>query len=142
MNEEKNIDIVLQSLKAEARGDVEKALALLHSKYTMTWVYVGKNGELFPASKPDFKKQMKEVYAIKGRKYDIKNIIASGDVVMVELIESYSDQKTKKVYRTPEVIIVEMKDGKIKTGRHYCDPRLSYTDLTENQIKKIFKGKL
>ena len=82
---------------------------------------------------------LKEVYAIKGREYKIKHLISEGDVVIAELIESYPDPKTGKIYRTPLVIVWEFEDGKIKTGRHYCDPQLSYLSLTPEQIEKIFK---
>lgn len=58
---------------------------------------------------------------------------------MIEMVESYPDPKTEKVYKTPLVIILEMKDGKIKRGRHYCDPDLSYLNLSNKQIDKIFK---
>lgn len=134
----KNINTVLQALKAEAKGDVNTTLSLLHPKYKMIWVYLDKHGKLFPATKPNIHKELEVVYKIKGRKYDIRHIAEGKNVVMLELIESYPDPKTKKVYRTPEVIVLEMKDGKIKKGRHYCDPRLSYLNLTANQIKKIY----
>ncbi len=47
---------------------------------------------------------------------------------MAEMIESYPDPKTKKVYKTPMVIVWEFKNGKIFKGRHYCDPQVSYID--------------
>jgi hypothetical protein len=59
---------------------------------------------------------------------------------MVEMVESYPDPKTKKVYRTPLVIVLEMKNGKIRTGRHYLDPRLSFKYLTKRQVKKAYKN--
>ncbi|MEK7680583.1 MAG: hypothetical protein AAB348_00855 [Patescibacteria group bacterium] len=59
---------------------------------------------------------------------------------MLELIESYPDQKTKKVYRTPLILVLEMKNGKIRTGRHYLDPKLSDKYLTEEQIEKAYKN--
>lgn len=82
---------------------------------------------------------MKDAYSIRGRKYDIKNIAEGRDLVMVEMIESYPDPKTKKVFRTPLVIVLQMKNGKIKKGRHYCDPRLSYLYLRKNHIEKVFR---
>ena len=60
---------------------------------------------------------------------------------MVELIESYPNPETKKIYRTPLVLVLEMKNGKIVTGRHYCDPRLSYRHLTFGQTQKAFAKK-
>lgn len=136
----KNARTVIDILKDEIRGNIKSALKKMAKDYTMTWVYHKKNGELFPSTKIDFESELKEVYPIKGRKYNIVNIAESKDVVMIELVESYPDSKTKKVYRTPLVIVLEMKDGKIRTGRHYCDPNLSYMNLTEQKIKKIYKN--
>lgn len=136
----KNVRTVINILKDEIRGDIKSALKKMAKNYTMTWVYRKKNGDLFPSTKIDFKSELKEVYPIKGRKYNVINIAESKDVVMVELIESYPDPETKKIYRTPLVIVLEMKNGKIRTGRHYCDPNLSYANLTEQQIKKIYKN--
>ena len=138
----KNIKTVLDALKAERKGDVERALKLVDKNYSMTWIYKNKNGKLFPRSKKNFKnfkKELIDIYKIKGREYDIKNIAQGNNVVMVEMVESYPDPKTKKIYRTPLVIVLEMKNGKIKKGRHYCDPRLSYMYLTKKQVAKAFK---
>ena len=57
---------------------------------------------------------------------------------MVELVESYPDPDSKKMYRTPLVLVLEFKDGKIHRGRHYCDPQLSYLYLSAKQIKEIY----
>lgn len=135
----KNVKIVLSVLKDEIKGDVFSALKKLDKNYSMTWVYRKKNGTLFPKTKRDIKVEMKEVYPIKGRKYDIKNIAEGNNVVMVELVESYPDPKTKKVYRTPLILVLEMKNGKIKKGRHYCDPAISYLYLSKKTVNKAFK---
>ena len=134
----KNIKTVLNILEDEIKGDTAAALRKMARGYSMTWVYLDKNGVLFPRTNVDINKELKGVYNIKGREYDIKNIAEGNDVVIVEIIESYPDPKTKKVYRTPLVIVLEMKNGKIKKGRHYCDPRLSYMYLTKKQIEKPF----
>ncbi|KKR07309.1 MAG: hypothetical protein UT32_C0013G0028 [Parcubacteria group bacterium GW2011_GWC2_39_14] len=133
----RKVKTVLEILDDEIRGDIDSALKKMTRDYTMTWVYVGKR-ELFPATKI-VKKEMQAVYPVRGRKYDIKNIAEGNNVVMVELVESYPDTKIKKVYRTPMVLVLEFSGNKIKTGRHYCDPRLSYLHLSTKQIKKIFK---
>lgn len=105
----------------------------------MTWVFRHpKNGKVFPRTKSDMKAELEEVYPIKGRRYDIKNIAEGKGVVMVELVESYPDPKIKKIYRTPLVLVLEMRKGKIRKGRHYCDPNLSYLNMTEKQIDKAF----
>ncbi|MCX6784358.1 MAG: hypothetical protein NTV81_00230 [Candidatus Komeilibacteria bacterium] len=135
----KNIKTVLDVLQDEIKGDVKLALKKLTSDYTMTWVYKNKRGELFPRTKKDINVELEEVYPIKGRQYDIKNIAEGNNVVMVEMVESYPDPKTKKVYQTPLVIVLEMKNGKIRTGRHYCDPALSYLYLTKKQVAKAYQ---
>lgn len=123
----------------EIKGDVKGACNLITPDYSMTWVYKDKRGKLFPRTKKNVKTEMKEVYLIKGREYDIKNITENKNVIMIEMVESYPDPKNKKIYRTPLVIVLEMKNGKIKKGRHYCDPRLSYMYLTKEEVAKVFK---
>lgn len=136
----KNIQTVIDILNDEIKGDVRSALKKMTKDYTMTWVYQKKNGELFPSTKNDLNAELEEVYLIKGREYDIKNIAEGNNIVMIELIESYPDPETKKVYRTPLVIVLEMRGGKIRTGRHYTDPKLSYLHLTKKQVEKAYKN--
>ena len=134
-----NLDTVLATLKDEVHGDVASALKKLAKDYTMTWVY--KSGDqLFPHTKKDVG-DLAEAYVIKGREYHIVNIAEGDNVVMLELIESYPDPKTKKVYRTPLVLVLEMKNGKIQTGRHYCDPALSHMHLSEKEVANAFAKK-
>lgn len=135
----KNIQTVLDILQDEMNGDVAAALKKLHKDYRNTWVYLGYDEKLFPKSGKNTKKELDEVYPIKGRQYDIKHIAEGKNVVMVELVESYPDPKSKKVYRTPLVLVIEMKNGKILKGRHYCDPRLSNMHLTKSQVAKAYK---
>lgn len=135
----KNVRLVLDILQDEVKGDVKAALEKMHPDYTMTWVYQDKRGKLFPQSEKIKANDLKEVYEIKDRDYDIKNIAESYDLVIVEMVESYSDPKTKKKFRTPLVIVLEFENGKIKTGRHYCDPRLSYMYLSRKEVAKAFK---
>lgn len=141
MKYSKNIQTVINILKDEVRGDVKSALKKMASDYSMTWMYQSKDGKLFPHTEKDVKKELEEVYPIKERKYKIKNIAEGENVVMVELVESYPDPETKKIYRTPLVLVLEMKDGKIKTGRHYTDPRLSHLFLTKEDIDKAYKNR-
>ncbi|MEK7558476.1 MAG: hypothetical protein AAB507_01460 [Patescibacteria group bacterium] len=135
----KNIQTVLDILKDEIKGNTKDALEKMTKNYSMTWVYKTQGGKLFPRSTNKNKKELKNIYKIKGRKYDIKNVAEGNNVVMVELVESYPDQKTKKVYRTPLVLVLEMKNGKIRKGRHYCDPRISYLYLSKKQVNKAFR---
>ena len=135
---QKNKRVILKTLTCEINGDIKTVLKYLHKDYSMTWVYKRKDGVLFPSeSISDL--NLNEVYRIKGRAYKIKHIIAEKNVVMAELIESYPDPKKKITYRTPMVIVWEFKNGKIKNGRHYCDPQLSYENLTREKVNKIYK---
>lgn len=135
----KNIQIVLGILEDERSGRVKEALEKMSSDYSMTWVYQTSSGDLFPKSENNLEKELEDVYQIKDRKYDIKNITENENVVMVELVESYPDQETGKVYRTPLVLVLEMEEGKIKKGRHYCDPGISYLYLTQEEVDKIYE---
>lgn len=141
MKMSKNVETVLEILKDEVNGNVSAALTKMAKDYTMTWVDLGTSGKLlFPHTQKDVRKDMEQAYPIKGREYDIRNIAEGKNVVMVELIESYPDPKTKKQYRTPLVLVLEMQNGKIRTGRHYLDPRISYKHLSRAQIEKAYKN--
>ena len=133
-----NKKIVLKVLEDEIRGDMKSALLKMSKNYSMTWVYKSSKGVLFPRTKVDFKEMMQNVYKIKGRKYDIKNIAEGKKVVMVELVESYPDPETKVIYRTPLVIVLELKKNKLQKGRHYCDPQISHLHLSKKEVENIY----
>ncbi len=133
MNYSQNVKTALSILQDEANGDVAAALTKMTQDYRMTWMYKSKD-ELFPKTGDNIHDELDEVYPINGREYDIRNIAEAENVVMIEMIESYPDPETGKVYRTPQVIVLEFKDGLIRTGRHYCDPNLSYMELPTEQI--------
>jgi ketosteroid isomerase-like protein len=141
MSNSQNIQTILQVLQDEIDGDVRAALEKITDDYSMTWVY-RKNEDLrFPSTTRDLEAELRDVYHIKGREYDIRNITEGEDVVMIEMIESYPDPDTGRVYRTPQVLVLEMERGKIKKGRHYCDPRLSYEELSLEEIEaEALKG--
>ena len=88
-----NVKIVLSILQDEIDGNVKSAINKMHPNYSMTWMY--KQRTLFP-SRPNFKAEMNDIYAITGRDYNIRHITEADNVVMVELIESYPDPKTGK----------------------------------------------
>ncbi len=134
----KNVELILEVLKDEVRGDVVSALKKLTKDYSMTWMYTTKK-KIFPSTKKDIQAEMREVYPMKGRQSDIRNIAEGKDVIMIELVESYPDPKTGKVYRTPLVLVLEMKQGKIRTGRHYCDPAVSLLHLSKAEVGRAFK---
>lgn len=134
-----NVQTVLDILQNEVDGNVRSALEKMSEDYSMTWMY--KHGkEIFPTTGKSVGNEMDKTYAIKGRKYDIRNIAEGEGVVMVELIESYPDPETGKTYRTPLVLVLEMENGKIKKGRHYMDPNVSFLHLSEEEVEKGLKG--
>ena len=137
----KNIKTILAILQDEVNGNIKSALNKITKDYSMTWVDLGINGKtLFPSTGKNIKKELEEVYPIRGRQYDIRNITEGNNVVMVELIESFPNQKTKKVYRTPLVLVLEIQNNKIRTGRHYLDPKISQKHLSKKQIEKAYKN--
>lgn len=133
----KQVQMVLEVLQAEVDGNVDRAISIMDKDYTQTWIYKDRKGNVFPRWNFN-KRELEETYHIKGRKYDIKHITEGKNVVMVEMVESYPDPNTKKVYRTPLVIIVEFKNGKIVRGRHYCDPQLSHMFLSKSEVQKAY----
>jgi hypothetical protein len=142
MQQSENIKKVIEILYDEVLGRTNEAKLKTHQDYKMTWVYSKSSGQLFPtANMKNGTEKSKEIYQIKGRVYEIMNIAESENLVMIELIESYPDPETKEVYRTPLVIVLEFEDGKIKRGRHYCDPKLSYMHLTKEQTDLAYDSK-
>lgn len=135
-----NIKTVLAILQNEVEGNVSQALEKMTADYSQTWMYEAKENKLFPSTTLTANEPMEEIYHIKGREYHIYNITESENTVMVECVEQYPDEKTGKLYRTPEVLIIEFKDGKICRGRHYCDPRVSYLELTDETLTEAYKG--
>lgn len=83
---------------------------------------------------------MRDIYPIKGRSYEIKNVAEGEDIVMVELIERYPNSETGKAHETPLVLVLEMKEGRIQKGRHYCDPKLSHEDLPPASLEEAYAG--
>lgn len=132
--------MVLDILKDEVSGNVSGAMEKMMADYSQTWMYQTKDGALFPSDTSIADGSMEDIYHIKGREYHIYNITESENTVMVECVEQYPDETTGQLYRTPEVLIIEFKDGKICRGRHYCDPRLSHLTLTDETINAAYKG--
>ena len=136
------IDLVLSLLADEANGDTRAALKKLSDRYSMTWVYKApKTGKLFPRSErsdPSFEVETEAIYRIHDRSYDVRNVAAGAGVVMVELIEAYTDPVSGDVRRTPLVLVIEIEGDKVLRGRHYCDPNLSYLGLTMEAIEDAF----
>jgi len=133
------LEIVFEILFDEVSGDMKSALAKMSKGYSMTWMYQGKH-ELFPfVAAKQIKKAMNEAYVIKGRVYDIYNYTEQEGSVFLELVESYPVKN--KMYRTPLVLVIYFdKQGKIKLGRHYCDPKIyNNKKLTPQVLNKVYK---
>lgn len=137
-NHKQHIQTVLDILRDEVLGDVRAALKKMSDDYSMTWMYAKKD-KLFPITKKLLADELSDVYQIKGREYVIMNVATGDDLVVVEMIESYPDPETGKVYRTPIVLVLEMHEGKIRTGRHYFDPDISFMNLEEANVLEAFK---
>jgi len=129
--QEENINSVKEILDDEIRGNFESALKKMHSDYSVVWMDHSTQGNIRIKSikDNDFMDLMKQAYKIKGRNYNIQNIVAGGDVVMVECIEEYNDEK--RTYKTPLVLVIIFKDGKIWKSRHYCDRDLSFENIDD-----------
>jgi ketosteroid isomerase-like protein len=129
-------------LELEKNGQIEDALKYIAYDYLMTWMYYSaKIDTIFPTSSRnaiDFMDNLAEVYQIKGRSYEIKNIAGTSDVVMIELVESYEPSPGAPAFRTPLVLVLEFSEGKVRRGRHYCDPAISHLHLSQAAIDKAF----
>lgn len=142
MSKQQLIQIVLDSFKAEQEGNIEKGLNLINPDYRVTKMYLDEKNQPFPViSGEAVTEKIKEVYQIKNREYQFKNILADEEkgIVIVEWIESYPDERTNQKFRTPIVGVFEIKNNKIHRARHYTDPRLSWKYLSQEVIDKAFK---
>jgi ketosteroid isomerase-like protein len=142
LDEESLKKLVLASFNAERTNNISENNTLIHDEFTFTDMVVGEDNEIFPSlGGPKLQELISEAFIIKGREFIFKNVLAdeSEQTVIVEFIESYPDPKSGKVYRTPQVAICKVKDGKIYRTRHYMDPRLSYLYLDQKSIDKAFQ---
>ena len=82
---------------------------------------------------------IKPAFTAKGRKYIFKSVIADEQTqtVIVELIESYPSPSTREVYRTSQISVREVKDGKIYRTRHYMGSRLSFEPLSSEEVEVV-----
>ncbi len=141
MKPQELIDLVKASFKAEQDCDIRAGLELIHPDFTVVEMSEWYDGTTLKSlGGKDVRDLMKRAFTIKGREYDFKTIMANeaSQTVIAEFVESYPDPKTGQVYRTPQVAICEIKDGKIYRTRHYNDPRLSYKQLSTQEIHKAF----
>lgn len=134
--------LVLSSFEAERTGDVKKGQSLLHKDFQVVemceW-FDGKNFKRVSGSK--VKRLMHIAYQFKGRKYEFINVAidAATQTVIVEFVESYPDQNSSIVYRTPQIAVCIVRDGKLYRTRHYLDPRIGIKGLPRQVIKKALE---
>lgn len=129
---------VIKLLQYEVNGEVEKAMTLLSDIYKMTWMYKSKD-TIFPQIKVDknFKKEIEEIYKYRNREYKIYNILEKNNTVMAEIVESYDDNG--HTYVTPIAFVWTFDDeGKVLTGKHYCDPEISHNTISKSEMDKVF----
>lgn len=141
LNSDELKELVMASFMAEKNCDIQVGLDLIHDDFTVTEMTLGNEGEHLPALTGDkLRELMKLAFTTKGREYIFKSVIAdeSTQTVIVEFIESYQNTKTGQVYRTPQISVCEIKGGKIHRTRHYMDPRLSFENLSDEQIETAF----
>lgn len=140
MNQDGLIQLVLSSFDAERQNNIEKGLELVTDDFTVTEMSLGNSGDkLFPSvTAEEVRKMIGQVYQIQERKYQFVNAMAdeAKQTVMIEFVETYPDPKTGQLYRTPQVAVCELKDGRIRRTRHYNDPRVSFVDVTQEDIDK------
>jgi len=137
MNQTELIKLVMSSFEAEQSSNPTRGLELIHDDFAVTEMNIGRNGKLFRrATGDEIRLNIKDAFQISDREYQF--VHASADeatqTVMVEFVESYGDVATGKRYRTPQVAVCEIKDGKIWRTRHYCDDRVSYEFLSQEVI--------
>lgn len=134
--------LVIDSFLAEKERDIARNKQLIHGEFAFVDMVKDAKSQLFPRVQGgQMIDLMEQAFKIKGREFVFKTILADSDqqIVVVEFIESYPDPKTGQVYRTPQVAICEIKDGKIFRTRHYMDPRLSFMEISQAQIEEAYE---
>jgi ketosteroid isomerase-like protein len=141
LSKEKLIELVLTSYQAEKEGDVNENKKLLHENFEVVDMVYETEAAFFPRLQGEqLDALMTSAFKIKGRQFEFKTVIADEQQqkVVVEFVESFPDPKTGNIYRTPQVSICIVRDGKIFRTRHYMDPRLSFAFLSTETIENAF----
>lgn len=96
----------------------------------MSWWIAGKPGQL-PTAGPHSKAQMARMFQAMtgelkdGLKFTVKNVIAEGEQVAIEL-ESYGELRNGRVYNNEYHTLMMIRDGKIREVREYLDTQHVY----------------
>lgn len=135
-------ELVLNSFIAEKNMDIQAGLKSVDEEFKVTEMVASKDGNHLPSlSGKKLRDLMKLAFKTEGRQYTFKSVLADEEsqTVIVEFIETYPDPKSGQIYRTPQISVCSIKNGKIFRTRHYMDPRLSFENLTESQIESSFQ---
>lgn len=141
MNAKELKKIVLSSFMAEKHRDLKAGLECIDDDFRVTEMTYSENNEHFSSlSGKKLRELMGFAFKTEGREYEFKSIVADEETqtVIVEFIESYPDPKTGQVYRTPQISVCNIKNGKIFRTRHYMDPRLSFANISKKEIDSAF----
>lgn len=139
LNSKELKELVLKSFEKEKNKNAKANQELLHPDFAVTEITQDYDGTVFRRLEgPRLLEYMNAAFETTGREYEFKNVIADEEsqTVVVEFIESYPDEKTGKIFRTPQIAVCEIKDDKLFRTRHYMDPRLSYKYLDKSDIDK------
>ena len=110
-----NIEIVQSFYKAWAAGDLDGSLA--HCTEDIVW----DNVPLKPFEGKERVRRFLEKFAngMSHARYDIKNHLESGDLLMIEAVERYN--KDGHSVAVPYMALFTMRDGRIAEMRDYFD---------------------
>jgi uncharacterized protein len=90
-----------------------------------TWWIAGKQGLVLTSGDHNKKQISSILYNMAGQlknglKMEVKNLIAEGDKVAVE-VESYGELRNGRIYNNEYHFLITIRDGKISTVREYLD---------------------
>jgi uncharacterized protein len=123
MSIEQNKQLASDFFASLSAGDIPGALNLMADD--ATWWIAGKPEQL-PAAGDHRKKQIARVFynmasqMKNGLKMTVKNLLAEGDKVAVEL-ESYGELQNGRIYNNQYHVLMTIRDGQISEVREYLD---------------------
>src|ERR1700755_3432960 len=123
MSIEQNKQLASNFFACLGANDIPGALILMADD--ATWWIAG-NPEQLPAAGDHSKKQIARVFhnmasqMKNGLKMTVKNLLAEGDKVAVEL-ESYGELQNGRIYNNQYHMLMTIRDGQISEVREYLD---------------------
>lgn len=138
MNTKELKELVLASFNAERSNNIAAGKQLITEDFKVTEMSLGNDGlQRLPSVWASGARDMiDEAYQYAKREYQFVHVVVDEpkQTVIVEFVETYPDPQTGQIYRTPQVAVCEIKDGKIYRTRHYNDPRVSFANITQTEI--------